>query len=200
MNRDYRLFSVIAAIIVVAGFSIAFNSPAEQQVQTLDVKHTYDPTLPSGDILQSKGTFYLTLVDDDGNVKTTVESPNLVVDNGLDANADHVFGTALDADESIFNWIAIGTDSTSATTSDTSLGTEVCRNQDSSVEGDSSTGGEVVVTINQTFDGSSCSGSIVEAGVFDASSGGNMFARSTFSSVSVGTDDTLTVTYNITLT
>ncbi|MCD6583644.1 MAG: hypothetical protein J7K71_03045 [Candidatus Omnitrophica bacterium] len=94
-----------------------------------------------------------------------------------------------------FTYVAIGTGTTSPSASDTVLGNEVSRV--------SATVGRTTTSVTNdtaTFDATfsfSSSYAITEAGIFNASSGGTMLARQTFSAINVASGDTLKISWKV---
>lgn len=92
-----------------------------------------------------------------------------------------------------FPYIAIGTGTTAAAISDTTLGTESARALGTLSNPDANT-----LQIVYTFPAGTATGAITEAGLFSASSGGTMLARQVFSVKNKDASDTLTATWTIT--
>lgn len=90
-----------------------------------------------------------------------------------------------------YDAIAIGSDGTAATESDTSLGTEVDR-----ATGLTGSASSQQFTIETTFTG--LSANIQEAGLFNDTSG-NMLVRDTFSEIPLSSNDELTVTFTVSI-
>ncbi|MBS3809773.1 MAG: hypothetical protein KGY38_06445 [Desulfobacterales bacterium] len=108
----------------------------------------------------------------------------------VDALQDSTNGT-MDA----FSWHAMGTDSTAESNTDTTLGTEVeSRTDGTQTEGSSTNIYQTVGTISAT-----ASHSIVEHGIFTASSGGTLLDRSVFSAISLTNGDSIEFTYELTV-
>ena len=155
-----------------------------------------------GSILQ--GHFTITHVDSDGNVLAYIQTENLVVNEGMECVADHVFGTTSCTAEAVFQFLALGTGTTAPADAQTALVTEsgtCARVQDASPAIDTATTGQRGVTVTSLFSGGTCEAQAFgETGLFDASSTGNMLARSLISpTISLGTGDTLSIDYTITL-
>ena len=122
---------------------------------------------------------------------------NLVTNAGFAALA----GLALvDVGGTAFDYIAIGTGSTAANVTDTTLGTEIAANGGQRAAG---TGTRVTTTVTNdtaqlvltyTFTGSYA---VTEAGVLNASSSGTLLCRQVFSAINVVSGDTLTVTWKV---
>lgn len=157
------------------------------------------------------GHITMVVSDENGNIKDYIQTDNLVVDEGIDTMGDLIFpdinlnGNATDGK---FDWIGIGTGSTAAAAGDTGEQTLISgcnRVQDDTVTGDSGTSGEITVTVDASFSGSNCAGAVTEAvltnsGTGGAADAGELLARQVFSAVNVGSSDTLTVSWEITLT
>lgn len=172
-----------------------------------------------------RGSVDLKLIGPDGEVKESRYIPNLVVQSGKTYIATRmlgpngVAGLAADARStscltSAMSHMAIGTSTTAAATSDTSLLTEVAFGGDiaaysraSLTTSSYSTG---IVTYVATFGTNnpqrtitSNTTAITEAGIFNSSntqaSGGTMLCRTTFNAVNKGNDDTLQITWTITV-
>jgi len=133
-----------------------------------------------------------------------VQSPNLVVDVGMDTMADLVFDDLdlnSDATDATFSFLEIGTSGTAPAATNTAIGASACaRGEDTAVTGTSGVSGEITATIDFAFDGGTCAGGIQEAGVFNAATSESMLARSTFGTITIASGDTLTVTYDIVIT
>lgn len=94
------------------------------------------------------------------------------------------------------NFIGIGTDGTTAAATDTALGTQV----ESRVLGTSSR--VTTTTTNDTYRvvgtvTATAARAVVEAGTFDASSGGNMCISADFAAVNLSTGDSITITADL---
>lgn len=191
MNRaKYAIFSIIAVAAILGIGTVAAISQPVDKVTTVSL---------NPENLGVHGYFTLTVFDEFGNVKQTLQTPNTVVDTGIDCMSDLVFGTTICTSEAFFNYLQIGTGTTAPTSANTALETPIggcARIQDGTVAVVSPTG-EITATIEVTFSGATCAATVTEAGVFDALTSGNMLARKTFLGVTVGASDTLTVTYNI---
>lgn len=146
--------------------------------------------------LKLTGNVKLVVTDKDGKVKNEKEIPNLVVKSGRDFIASRMVGTSSD----VMSHMAIGTGSTAVDASDTTLETEVARvSLSSSAIG---TGGdENVITYQASFgpEVPTSNAAVVEAGIFNDETTGDMLCRTTFAVVNKGTDDTLSITWTITI-
>lgn len=140
--------------------------------------------------IKATGRLSVVLTDEDGNVKDTRDINNLVVSDGL----DYIASRMKDATATAMGYMAIGTGSTAAAAGDTTLGTELDRNALTST---TVTSNEIAYVASWAAgDGT---GAITEAGLFNASSAGDMLARTVFSVVNKAANDTLSITWTITL-
>lgn len=133
----------------------------------------------------------IVLRGEDGKVKETRNVHNTVVTAGKNHIADQLSSSP---SGSAMSHMAIGTNSTSVTAGDTTLGTELDRNALTS-RTDSSN----VVTYVGDWAAGDGTGAIVEAGIFNNSSGGTMLARTVFSTINKGASDTLQITWTLTI-
>lgn len=143
------------------------------------------------DNLKLKGRVALELRGKDGQVKETREIDNLVVDAGLDFIASRMAGTSSD----VMSHMALGSGTTAAAAGDTDLG---------SILGSRELLDSVTVTDNTvvyvaSFEAGDATGAVTEAGIFNAASAGTMLCRTVFSVVNKAADDTLSVTWTITI-
>jgi hypothetical protein len=143
------------------------------------------------DKLKLKGRVSLTLRDSSGAIKESKEINNLVVDSGLDFITSRMTGTA----EGIMSHMAIGSGTTAANENDTALESELGRVPltDDAVSG-------AVITFTATFGAGTGTGAVTEAGLLNASSAGTMLCRTVFDVVNKAADDTLAITWTVTLT
>ena len=106
--------------------------------------------------------------------------------------------------EDKFGYIAIGTGTTAEAVTDTALESEIAR-KSATVSQVTTTIDDDTALLEATFssaDGLSGTHNVSEAGVFNASSGGDLLARKVFSAVPINWDagDTLTIRYYIQMT
>ena len=143
------------------------------------------------DGLKLRGDVALVLRDKDGNVKDERNIKNLIVDSGLNFICDRMKN-----DETAMTHMALGSGSTAAAASDTSLGSQLGSREAL----DSDTVSSNTITYVASFEAGDATGAVTEAGIFNAASGGTMLCRTVFSVVNKGADDSLSVTWTITLT
>ena len=142
-----------------------------------------------------KGHVLIEVKDAEGKLKDVREFDNLVMDAGEDELALLLIG---DAGGNPFSYIAIGTDSTTAADSQTALGGEISTNGGGRTQDTSPSTSGNVATVAATFNFTGPL-AIQEAGLFNDASAGSMFARQTFDVINVGSGDSMTVTWNITV-
>lgn len=142
------------------------------------------------DNLKLKGRVAIVLRDANGNVKEEQEIRNLVVNTGL----DYIASRMKDATATAMSHMAIGSGSTAAAAGDTGLGTELGR-----VALTSTTVTDNAVAYVATFGAGTGTGAVTEAGILNAASGGDMLCRTVFSVVNKAADDSLQITWTVTL-
>jgi len=125
------------------------------------------------------------------NDEVVQETNNLVVTAGKEWVADRM----ADAN-TVMTHMAIGTGTTAAAAGDTALGTQLDRNA-LTTSGGTVTNNEIEYAC--TWAAGDGTGAITEAGIFDASTGGDMLARTVFSVVNKGAADSMTITWTITV-
>ena len=143
--------------------------------------------------LKPTGKLNIVLRDKNGKIKEELNVDNLVVTTGLNYIAARMTDTARPTDMS---HMAVGSDATAATLGNTTLGTELGRVALTGGEGAPSTN---TIVYTATFGAGTGTGALTEAGVLNASSGGTMLCRTTFSTVNKGADDSVTITWTVTI-
>jgi len=181
---------------MVAGITKLSKENIMRDINNLNREH--DKLI--GDKTMKAGTFRLL---ENWNIKTVdkltgkilqeEDKCNLIVNDGLERVAKLLNGVS----STYFRAIGIGTGTTSATNSDTSLETEYTRALATlSYEAD------YKAKFSKTFSfGSGVAEDITEAGIFDSAtvSGSTMLARTTFTAKSVSVDIDLIITATITI-
>ncbi|MEM3626433.1 MAG: hypothetical protein QXZ25_00195 [Candidatus Bathyarchaeia archaeon] len=114
-----------------------------------------------------------------------IDLGDLVVDGGLDALCGQAFDGSANR-PAVFNYVAIGTDGTAPSASQTSLGNEVMRVQGTYTK-DANVG---ECSMDATFN-ITASYALQECGLFNASSGGTMYCRDTYTTKNVQNGDTV---------
>jgi len=116
------------------------------------------------------------------------EVPNLVVTDGK----EYVASRMKDTSKSSMSHMGIGTGSTAAAAGDSALGGQVDRNALTSTTVSGAT-----VTYVSTFAAGEGTGAITEAGLFNASSAGDMLCRTVFAVVNKQSADSMTITWAV---
>ena len=144
--------------------------------------------------LKLSGRLSIVLKDKNGAVKTQREVDNLVVNSGLAYIISRMVGTA----KTVMTHMAVGSNSTAAAAGDTALGSQLGSRKalDSTTISGSNNEKVIYVTTFATGEGT---GGITEAGVFNASVSGDMLCRTVFSVINKAADDTMVITWTITL-
>ncbi len=205
MKKDL-LTAIVIAVVASATF-----------VGVTAMQSTYNTTNDGSNVIKLKGHVSMVLKDEFGKIKDYREFDNVVVKNGQDLVGLRVFGSNSTMSAATANFIAIGNNTAALTQgiTNTALGTEctgggsyarqnptTTPNLQTNVQGTSTS---TKITIAGTFGAGNCSNangsnqSITEAGLFNALTGGNLFARQTFAAINKGPSDSLTVTWTVTL-
>ena len=124
------------------------------------------------------------------NDEVVQEVPNLVVTDGK----EYVASRMKDTTKAAMSHMAIGTVSTAAAASDTALGGQVNRQALTSA-----TVAGTTITYIATFGAGSGTGAITEAGLFNASSAGDMLCRTVFAVINKGQNDAMTISWSVTV-
>ena len=141
--------------------------------------------------LKVKGRLNIVLKDKQGEVKDTREVDNLVVTTGLNFIASRMEGVS----DSVMSHMAIGEGTTAAAANNTDL-EQILGSREAL---DSTTNTNNTVVYVASFEAGDGTGAVTEAGIFNASTAGTMLCRTVFSVVNKGADDTMTITWTITL-
>lgn len=144
--------------------------------------------------LKLSGQLGIVLKDKDGNVKETREVKNLVVSAGLAFIISRMTGTA----KNVMSHMALGSGTTAAAADQTDLVSMLGSREvlDSTTIAGSNNEKVVFVCAFEAGDGT---GAVTEAGIFNASTGGDMLCRTVFPVVNKAADDTMAITWTITL-
>jgi hypothetical protein len=126
------------------------------------------------------------------NGKVEREIKNLVVTAGKGLVASRLSSNSA----AVIGYMAVGTGTTAAAAGNTTLVAELDRNA-LAVSGGSVSGSEI--NYAATWNAADGTGALTEAGLFNASSGGTLFARTVFAVVNKGADDTVTINWTVTI-
>ena len=128
---------------------------------------------------------------EDGKIKESRNIHNLVTTQGKYHVADQLSSSPT---QTAMGYMGIGTGSTAAAITDTTLETELDRNALTS-----RTDALNIVTYVGNWAAGDGTGSITEAGIFNASSSGTMLVRAVFSTINKAALDTLLITWTLTV-
>lgn len=142
--------------------------------------------------LKLRGDVALVLKDKNGNVKESREIHNLVVSSGLTFICSRMAGTSAD----VMSHMALGSGTTAASSGQTDL-VSILGSREAL---DSTSASSNTITYVSSFEAGEGTGAVTEAGVFNAASSGTMLCRTVFAVVNKAADDTMSVTWTITLT
>ena len=146
--------------------------------------------------LKLSGQVNIVLRDASGQIKEKREIKNLVVNNGLAYIASRMTGTS----KSVMSHMALGSGTTAASAGQSDLITILGSRESLDSTSISGSNSEKVVYV-AAFEAGDATGAVTEAGIFNAGSAGSgdMLCRTTFNVVNKAADDTMTVTWTITL-
>jgi hypothetical protein len=139
--------------------------------------------------IKAKGELSIKLFGPDNKLKAEQNVPNLVVTTGKTFIAARMVGTP-----TAMSHMAIGSGTTDPAVGDTALQTELGR-----VALTSSASSGAVVTYIASFGAGTGTGAVTEAGILNASSGGTLLCRTEFATVNKGADDSMSITWTITV-
>jgi len=144
------------------------------------------------DNIKIVGDVKLVLTGPDGAIKDEREIHNLVVGTGNNLIASRLAS----ASAAVIGWIALGTGTNTPAHGDTTLQTEIFRKA-TTVSGGTVTNNAILY--QQTYNAGEATGALTEAGLFNASSGGTMAARTTYNVINKGSGDVLTVYWTLSI-
>ena len=185
MRKPIILFASLAAI---TAFAFVFINPVSENILPVVEDIGTDGATVSGWVK-------ITVLDENGNVKSVHEDHNLIHTVGLGATSDKLFGTTHVTGEGTFNYIGVGTSSAALNAAHTDCQVPTgSRQQDASVTNSGSNG----AVINTSWAATLGSVTIEEVCLFDAATSGNMYARQLTGSIVVGAADTVNAEWTIT--
>ena len=142
--------------------------------------------------LKLRGDLNIKVFGADGAVKVERDETNLVVTAGL----TYICSRMKDTTKGAMSHMALGTGTTNPAANQTDLVTIA----GSRVALDSTTPSTSSIAYVATFGPGVSSGAITEAGIFNASSSGDMLCRTVFDVVNKAAGDTMVITWTISLT
>lgn len=137
--------------------------------------------------IKLKGELSIKKYNVDNNLIEELNVPNLIVTTGKAYIASRMIGTSA----AVMSKMAIGSSGGSLLIGNTTLSTELARADLVA------TSNNAIVTYSATFGPGVGTGSIVEAGIFNASSGGTMLCRTIFPVVNKDANETIVITWNV---
>jgi negative regulator of sigma E activity len=140
--------------------------------------------------LNAKGRLTIQQFDKEGNLIHTEDTTNVVVSDGL----DYITERMKDATTTVMSHMAVGSDNTAAAAGDSTLGVELGR-----VALTSTTVSSNTITYVGDFPAGTGTGAVVEAGVLNNVTGGDLLCRTVFSVVNKAAADTLKITWTLTV-
>lgn len=143
--------------------------------------------------IEIKGHVDIVVTDKDGNIKETRSVKNLVLTTGKTFIAASMLKTTTNSPVAMSH-MAIGSGNTAAAVGNTAMESQLGR---VSLASSSSSG--AVVTYTASFPAGTGTGAVKEAGIFNASSGGDMLCRTVFDVVNKGADDAMSITWTVTV-
>jgi hypothetical protein len=139
--------------------------------------------------IKATGKLNIKLFGPDGTIKEDKTVPNIVVTTGKTFIAARMVGTP-----TAMSHMAIGSGTTNPAAGDTTIETELGR-----VALTSSASADAVVTYIASFGAGTGTGAVTEAGILNASSAGTLLCRTEFAVVNKGADDSMSITWTITV-
>ncbi len=146
------------------------------------------------DKIKATGALHVVLRGPDGKIKDERNIKNLVVTTGKNFIAASMIKTTSDTPAAMTH-MGLGSGTTAAAVGDTALESAL----GSRVSLSSATNADAVTTYVATFAAGTGTGAVTEAGIFNASTSGTMLCRSVFSVVNKGADDSMSITWAITV-
>ncbi len=143
--------------------------------------------------LPIRGDWKFTRINEKTREVEVVHRKNLIVDVGFDFICDAMCKAA--SRPAVMGYIGVGSNTTNAAAGQTALIAEITRLAATYTH----TAGTKVFTLRATFNPGVGTGSINEAGIFNAASGGIMLNRVTFPVMNKGADDTILAEFTFTL-
>lgn len=144
------------------------------------------------DKLKLRGDVALVLKDKDGNIKESREINNLVVTAGL----TFICARMAAASDNVMSHMALGSGTTPAAAGQTDL-VSILGSREAL---DSTSPSANTIAYVSSFEAGEGTGAVTEAGIFNGASGATMLCRTVFPVVNKQADDTMSVTWTITLT
>lgn len=146
--------------------------------------------MKTNDFVKATGQVSIDIFGSNGELKEKAYIPNLVVAVGR----AYIASRMKDDSSAAMSHMAVGTGTVAAAPADTTLGTEANRQLlSSTVVADN------VVTYTAQYAAGQGTGALTEAGIFNASTAGTMLCRTVFDVINKAADDSMTITWTVTL-
>jgi len=146
--------------------------------------------MKTNDSVKATGQVSIDIFGPNGELKEKAYIPNLVVAVGR----AYIASRMKDDSSAAMSHMAVGTGTVAADAADTTLGTEANRQLlTNTVVADN------VVTYTAQYAAGQGTGALTEAGIFNASSAGTMLCRTVFDVINKAADDSMTITWTVTL-
>ena len=146
--------------------------------------------MKTNDSVKATGQVSIDIFGPNGELKEKAYIPNLVVAVGR----AYIASRMKDDTATAMSHMAVGTGAVAADAADTTLGTEANRQLLSSTVVASN-----VVTYTANYVAGQGTGALTEAGIFNAASAGTMLCRTVFDVINKAADDSMTITWTVTL-
>jgi len=141
--------------------------------------------------IKLRGDVAIVLRNANGEVKEKREIKNLVVTTGLEFICSRMAGTSA----GVMSHLGLGSSTAAAAAGNTDLGSILGSREAL----DSSTASANTIQYVASFEAGDATGAVTEAGIFNAATGGTMLCRTVFPVVNKSSDDTMSVTWLLTL-
>jgi hypothetical protein len=150
------------------------------------------------DNLRAIGVLTLSLRDKDGFLKEEITVPNTVVNTGKAFIAQSMIKTTVNTPIAMTH-MGVGTGTTAVAPTQSTLVTEIGTRTAVSPTNTTVTVTNDTIQYVATFAAGNGTGALTEAGIFNASTVGTMLCRTVFSVINKGADDSLTITWRVTI-
>ena len=145
-------------------------------------------------IIRVKGQFFIRCYGPDGVLKSERSGPNVITDGGKEYLASFLNSAANGTSTFPVRYISVGTSTSPEAASNIAMGAALVRQT-----GTASYISGSIYQVKATFPSGLAVGQVAEYGMFNTSAGGTLVSRDTESTIAVGASDTLTVTWQMTL-
>lgn len=148
----------------------------------------------SNESISVKGEVSIVVTDKDGNIKETRDVPNLIVSSGKNHIAARIANLLVGSGQEgyLISHLGFGTSTVVPSLSDTTLFAQLGTRSVVALAHTITTN-TVVVTASYV----GYTGSLTEAGLFNAATGGTMICRTTFGAVPIIPTDTLAISWTL---